>query len=89
MSQFRVRTSSASKSTQTESKIELRQNYAEEEEEYIAVIQESDCVGGDKQSLSAQDSVIKATQSIAKNICTLNNDENDDGLVSLTEETTC
>ena len=78
MSQFRMRTSSASKSTQTESKIERSLGFVDNDKDNIdAVLPEN---GGLEK---------KVIQDICKPVCPLNDDdEEDDGLLPL-EETRC
>ena len=87
MSQFRMRASSASKSTQTESKIEQGQGFVENVEEDIdaAVLPEN--VDLEKE-LRTHDSHMDASQKISQHVCLLNDDEEDDGLLAL-EETRC
>ena len=87
MSQFRMRASSASKSTQTESKVEQSQNLAENVEEDIDAVVLPENVDLEKE-LRTQDSHSEAPQKISQHVCLLNDDEEDDGLLAL-EETRC
>ena len=87
MSQFRMRASSASKSTQTESKIDQSQGFVENDKEDIdaAVLPENVDL---ERELRTQDLHSEAPQKISKHVCLLNDDEEDDGLLAL-EETRC
>ena len=86
MSQFRTRTSSASKSTQTESKNEHEQGYVEKNEDDIDAVPPENI--DDSLRLRTQDSHAEATQEISKHVCPIDDDEEDDGLLAL-EETRC
>ena len=87
MSQFRMRASSASKSTQTESKIDQSQGFVENDEEDTdasVLLENADL----EKELRTKDSHAEASQKISKHVCLLNDDEEDDGLLAL-EETRC
>ena len=91
MSQFRMRTSSASKSTQTESKNEHEQGEGsvERNEDVIdKVLPENVDIENDNLRLRNQELHAEATQEITKHVSPIIDDEEDDGLLAL-EETRC
>ena len=83
MSQFRMRTSSASKSTQTESNVEQGNVDNGEDDIIDAVLPEND-----DPKLSTENSLKEASPDVSKHTCPLNEDDEDDGLMAL-EETRC
>ena len=88
MSQFRMRTSSASKSTQTESNVEQGNVDNGEDDITDAVLPENADLENDDPKLSTKNSLKEASKDVSKHTCPLNEDDEDDGLLSL-EETRC
>ena len=91
MSQFRMRTSSASKSTQTESKNEHEQGESSvdrNEDDMDAVLPENVDIEKDNLELRNQELHAEATLEITKHVSPIIDDEEDDGLLAL-EETRC
>ena len=88
MSQFRMRTSSASKSTQTESNVEQGNVDNGEDDIIDAVLPENADLENDNPKLITQNSLKEASPDVSKHTCPLNEDDEDDGLLAL-EETRC
>ena len=85
-----MRTSSASKSTQTESNVKQGQGSDGKDEDGIidAVLPENADFEKNNPKLRTQYSHTEAVPDVSKHACPLNDDEEDDGLLAL-EETRC
>ena len=89
MSQFRMRTSSASKSTQTESNVEQANVDNGEDDITDAVLPENaDLENDDPKLKKTENSLTEVSPDVSKHTCPLNEDDEDDGLLAL-EETRC